>query len=243
MMILKTKPKELSLYIHRCCDFSYYSGLFIMAGLGELWGYIIPKGKDEFLKEQAFIKEYIKEKEKIQRAEKVSSRKSVLNIKEVDIRNCGRFAALGSEIELNVEKGNLSDLRQGIVFLDGGEQDMTKSKVTLTNVSAKRVGEVVSSAHSVEVNIDGGSYEDIDKMVHLYLNEEGDTELEAAFESAPKHIKEEFYKEMASTSKDGWLDKIKELKLSAYLSSVEKIADVSTKLYNLWDKIKDINIS
>lgn len=244
MISLKTKPRELSKYIHMLYKGPYYRSLFIMSGLDELWGYVNKKTIDDLLNECAFIQENIRIERWLETLDKDDPRrKRVFIIKEAQIHNCGGFINAGGDIEIVVEEGSLSNLREGIVLQSNGDEKMGSSKINIGSISAKNVGEVIASSQPVEVNIANGSFDSVNKVVHLYFEKENDPELEAAFERAPEHIKEEFYKEMSSTSKEGWFEKIKHLKLSTYLSSTEKIADVSMKLYNLWDKIKDIKFS
>lgn len=244
MGMLKTKPRELSKYIHLLYKKPYYGSLFMMAGLDEMWGYVNKERMDELLKECAFIQERLRYQKWLDTLDKDDPRrKTILNIGEAHIHNGGGLVKASGEVEITLGKGTLSNLRTGIELQSNGDQKMGPSKINIGNINAKNVGEVIASSQPVEVNIANGSFDSVNKVVHLYFEKENDPELEAAFERAPEHIKEEFYKEMSSTSKEGWFEKIKHLKLSTYLSSTEKIADVSMKLYNLWDKIKDIKFS
>lgn len=118
-----------------------------------------------------------------------------------------------------------------------GVFNMANSKVTINDSKVRDVDTMISSGRELEVNINNSDFKRINTMIHLYLKQENDNELEEALNKTPEYIKEEFYQEMAKTPKENWTDKIKSLKISKYLGAVEEVSDVVGRLLNLWDKV------
>lgn len=233
-----TKPRFLSRYIHEKYNDPYFGSLIVISNLGWMWGYIEREKIDSLLNECFLIEDSLRAPEsmRLDYDPLHPIERGTFIIREAHIYGGKTFLEAHGDVKIAIGKASLSKLKKGIDLKPSGGDNMNISKVTINKVNASDVGEVVSSAQLVEVIINEGNYERVNKIVHLYF-EGKDPELDEAFEKAPQHIKDEFYKEMANTEKAKWIDKIKELKLSTYLTSVEKITDVTTKLYNLWEKI------
>lgn len=155
--------------------------------------------------------------------------------------NCTNGVIFDLEGDHDVKLTNsIINSAKNIAILRNSKGDaMSESKVFISGNKMSDIDMVVESAQKLDLTIQNNEMERIGTIVKLYLSELKDQPFEDALKNAPESIKEEFYGNMAHAPKETWMDRIKELKLFAYLDAVEKITNAGEKLYALWDNIKD----
>ncbi|HHS9900000.1 TPA: hypothetical protein ACTW52_003365 [Klebsiella quasipneumoniae subsp. similipneumoniae] len=155
--------------------------------------------------------------------------------------NCtnGVIFDLEGDHDVKLTNSTINSAKNIAILRNSKGDAMSKSKVFIYGNKMSDIDMVVESAQELDLTIQNNEMERIGTIVKLYLSELKDQPFEDALKNAPESIKEEFYDNMAHAPKETWMDRIKELKLFAYLDAVEKITNAGEKLYALWDYIKD----